>query len=893
MLRTPLVLPSLLLVVCLLPVKGQATAAGVPVPKPTATGQSITSSPTAPFTWTPVTLPYGLNGTGQMAVGGTVDATTRLSVNPQGTSENGLTVNMPSAYNGFPINIKDSTGISLFAITPGYAPGHQAGITVGGSPFLSQSGGGWVINTYPLVVPNNIVFGDSGTLQSGGGGGTPHFYIDCRSNTAYTQGPIVIGDVTTSLLTGAAQSYHVVELAQNTVVRTGKTFTAPTVNATTTFQANGTPGVTTTLADGSAVTGGIVTAPGTAIVGNGSQVAVGGTVDATTRLSVNPQGTSENGLTVNLPSGASGYGMSVKDSTGNSFLNIYTKSGSPVIRTQSYNYQNALETYNRYGGLGVSIGAFGDMSVAGTLTAGSYAASSIRDAASHQYINVTDSSPSWTLAIGTNNSFPPYTKQVYVLGAPSTSLATSGIDLALPVTARAGLTNAGYHSVTALATPTAPGFNTSTTGGTLAPGTYYYQVVAVSGTGTTLASAEASKVVPAGTSTNTVTPIWLLVPGAQSYNVYGRTTGAELLIASGITTTYYVDTGSITPAGALPTVNTTGYITAPFVNATTAFQANGTPGLTTTLTDGSAVTGGIVAGAPSTILGNGSQVAVGGTVDATTRFSVNPQGTAENGLTVNMPSGATGNALQVKNSTNAVVASIDPAGNINTTATATITSSSFALNASSGDVMKIKTFGSSTYQTLINKFGNIYTNCISTTQGLRLGDYSSTYSFVNSQALGKMDISRNGQPGTYCSIGAVAGGGTLEGVSFGAVSYFGSSDTNLYRASSGLLQTDGGLTGLGNATFPAVLTAISTKTSAYTLTATDTTILMNGAFAVTLPVASATLAGHSWTVKQIGAASSTVVGTIDGNTAGYTLAAQYSFVTIVTDGVSYYIVGNG
>lgn len=107
-------------------------------------------------------------------------------------------------------------------------------------------------------------------------------------------------------------------------------------------------------------------------------------------------------------------------------------------------------------------------------------------------------------------------------------------------------------------TPVNSAFSTATTGGSLAAGTYYYRVSATNANGETLASAETSQVVPAGTSTNTVTVNWGAVTGATGYKVYGRTTGAELLIASVGAVTTYVDTGSITPAGALPTVSTSG-----------------------------------------------------------------------------------------------------------------------------------------------------------------------------------------------------------------------------------------------------------------------------------------------------------------------------------------------
>jgi hypothetical protein len=57
-----------------------------------------------------------------------------------------------------------------------------------------------------------------------------------------------------------------------------------------------------------------------------------------------------------------------------------------------------------------------------------------------------------------------------------------------------------------------------------------------------------------GANTNTLTVKWAAVTGATSYKVYGRSTGAELLMATvAAPTLQWVDTGSVTPSGALPT----------------------------------------------------------------------------------------------------------------------------------------------------------------------------------------------------------------------------------------------------------------------------------------------------------------------------------------------------
>jgi hypothetical protein len=103
-------------------------------------------------------------------------------------------------------------------------------------------------------------------------------------------------------------------------------------------------------------------------------------------------------------------------------------------------------------------------------------------------------------------------------------------------------------------------FATANTGGTLGAGSYCYRVSSVNLNGESLAQTEQCQTVPIGTSTNTVTVNWFQQLGATGYNVYGRTTGAELLmtpspLSPSVET--FVDTGSVTPSGALPGANTT------------------------------------------------------------------------------------------------------------------------------------------------------------------------------------------------------------------------------------------------------------------------------------------------------------------------------------------------
>lgn len=92
-------------------------------------------------------------------------------------------------------------------------------------------------------------------------------------------------------------------------------------------------------------------------------------------------------------------------------------------------------------------------------------------------------------------------------------------------------------------------------------------------------------------------------------------------------------------------------------------------------------------------------------------------------------------------------------------------------------------------------------------------------------------------------------------------------------------------------------TALSTKTAAYTLTSTDSVILADatsGAFANTLPTAVG-ISGRQYTIKRInGGANTVTVGTTSSQTidgaSTKTLGAQWSAVTVVSDGANWQIV---
>jgi hypothetical protein len=83
----------------------------------------------------------------------------------------------------------------------------------------------------------------------------------------------------------------------------------------------------------------------------------------------------------------------------------------------------------------------------------------------------------------------------------------------------------------------------------------------VNANGEGIACTEQSGVVASG-ATGSVALSWGAVTGATNYKIYGRTQGAELLMATQAGTTF-TDTAALTPSGALPTLSTTpGNVTA-------------------------------------------------------------------------------------------------------------------------------------------------------------------------------------------------------------------------------------------------------------------------------------------------------------------------------------------
>jgi hypothetical protein len=97
--------------------------------------------------------------------------------------------------------------------------------------------------------------------------------------------------------------------------------------------------------------------------------------------------------------------------------------------------------------------------------------------------------------------------------------------------------------------------STSSTGGTLAAGTYYWKVTAKSATGETLGSNEVTATTTGSTSSQPLS--WTAVPGAVSFNVYrGTSAGGENVIVTNTTATSYTDTGTAGGSASVPASST-------------------------------------------------------------------------------------------------------------------------------------------------------------------------------------------------------------------------------------------------------------------------------------------------------------------------------------------------
>jgi hypothetical protein len=88
---------------------------------------------------------------------------------------------------------------------------------------------------------------------------------------------------------------------------------------------------------------------------------------------------------------------------------------------------------------------------------------------------------------------------------------------------------------------------------------------------------------------------------------------------------------------------------------------------------------------------------------------------------------------------------------------------------------------------------------------------------------------------------------------------------------------------------------IATKTTNYTLTVNDDTVLVNGTATITLPAASDNT-GRIFTIKRIHASLTTTIATIgaeyiDGSSGDITITAQWGYRILQSNGTTWYIIG--
>lgn len=102
--------------------------------------------------------------------------------------------------------------------------------------------------------------------------------------------------------------------------------------------------------------------------------------------------------------------------------------------------------------------------------------------------------------------------------------------------------------------PGQPSSSTSGTGGTLAAGTYSYRITFVAFGVETAPSVAKTQTTTGTTSTVTIDVTNVVNTNATQWKVYGRTSGSEVLMGTvSLPTKTFVDDGSVTPSGALPT----------------------------------------------------------------------------------------------------------------------------------------------------------------------------------------------------------------------------------------------------------------------------------------------------------------------------------------------------
>lgn len=121
-----------------------------------------------------------------------------------------------------------------------------------------------------------------------------------------------------------------------------------------------------------------------------------------------------------------------------------------------------------------------------------------------------------------------------------------------------------FSNAPAILPPVLDLLSTATIGGSIVPGTYDFAISAVDENGNETTAGTLSIIVPAGTSTNTITANWSKIRNCKGYNLYKKLTGggaatyeAAISIASKDTTSYTCTAAITTAAVSLPSANST------------------------------------------------------------------------------------------------------------------------------------------------------------------------------------------------------------------------------------------------------------------------------------------------------------------------------------------------
>ena len=244
---------------------------------------------------------------------------------------------------------------------------------------------------------------------------------------------------------------------------------------------------------------------------------------------------------------------------------LSTDCGTTVTFTTSSTSVGAMASFSAYAGVNtttpVNVQGVASSSVNGTTATAGAQTTTVANCYVLQVVS-TDSA-----SIASLTTPASYTQRVAPTGQTNTLVNSAIYDILQAAAGTTGtpavtLGSTGSWLVQTIGLTPAPSFVptvTAASGGTLTQSTtYYYRVAALNAQGSTLPCPEVSGTTGTNGSGNLSMQIsWSAVANATGYNIYGRTTGAEQLIATVGAVTSYTDTGSISPSGSMPTSDTT------------------------------------------------------------------------------------------------------------------------------------------------------------------------------------------------------------------------------------------------------------------------------------------------------------------------------------------------